>query len=54
MIKVRNEKSLNILISNADKTKTKKFCGFVEKRFIEELKKLENMLQFSPLESRLT
>ena len=40
---VNNEKSLNILISNADKTKTKKFCGFVEKRFIEELKKLEKL-----------
>ena len=36
-----NEKSLNVLISNADKAKTKKFQGFVEKRFNEELKKLE-------------
>lgn len=36
-----NEKSLNILISNVDKTKTKKLQGFVEKRFNEELKKLE-------------
>lgn len=38
-----NEESINILISNADKIKNKKFCGFVEKRFTQELKKLEKL-----------
>lgn len=38
-----NEESINLLISNADKIKNKKNYGFVEKRFTEELKKLEKL-----------
>ena len=37
------DKSLNELISSFDNIKTKKFPGFLEKKFIVELKKMNNM-----------